>query len=455
MSDPNQQTRKRQIILIVSAIGGILGLAVAGAFMFDPAPPVARKEKPKTVNITAPGNIDDKDAWRAQQASKEKTNEALIGELRAKVQVQDDEFRKFVKNQDELKAKAAAGQGSVNDRANQMVLSTPLPLTATTGNPPLAGQRVLLPPGGKSMPDSAGILNKPLNAVPEIPARELEIIRFNTRDAKPVLSGGAVGGTQELQGFPTDEKAKKFATTSATGTAKTEPIQFLPAGSFIRVAMLNGMDAPTGGQAQSNPLPLALHVVDIANLANKHRLDIRDCRVIAAGWGDLSSERMMARSETLTCILNGEAIEAPIKGQLIGEDGKAGVRGRLVTKQGQILANALLAGGLSSIGKAFQQSSTVSTTGAAGISETVDPGKVGQAALGGGIGSAGQMLAQYYLKAADKLFPVIETDGGRVVELMITKGVVLNLAGASRDEFRGLMKRGISSAANSRKDEDD
>ena len=454
MSDPNQQTRKRQIILIVSAIGGILVLAAAGAFLFDPAPPAAHKEKPKTVNITAPGNIDDKDAWRAQQASKEKTNEALILEVKAKLAQQDDEFKKFLKNQEELKAKAAIGQGGMSDRANQMVLSTPLPVSATPSNPPLSGQRVLSPPGGKSLTDGAGILNKPLNAVLEIPARELEIIRFNSRDAKSVPSGGATGGTQEVQGFPTDEKARKFATTSATGAAKAEPIQFLPAGSFIRVAMLNGMDAPTGGQAQSNPLPLALHVVDIANLANKHRLDIRDCRVIAAGWGDLSSERMMARSETLTCILNGEAIEAPIKGQLIGEDGKAGVRGRLVTKQGQILANALLAGGLSSIGKAFQQSATVSTTGAAGISETVDPGKVGQAALGGGIGLAGQMLAQYYLKAADKLFPVIETDGGRVVELMITKGVVLNLAGAGKDEFRGLMKRGVSSS-NTRKYEDD
>ncbi|KAG0016897.1 hypothetical protein BGZ81_011008, partial [Podila clonocystis] len=47
-----------------------------------------------------------------------------------------------------------------------------------------------------------------------------------------------------------------------------------------------------------------------------------------------------------------------------------------------------------------------------------------QAVGGEGVGSAANMLAQYYLKAADKLFPVIETDGGRTVEILITKGAV-------------------------------
>ena len=40
---------------------------------------------------------------------------------------------------------------------------------------------------------------------------------------------------------------------------------------------------------------------------------------------------------------------------LAGEDGKAGMRGRLVSKQGQLLANALLAGVASGIGQAFPE----------------------------------------------------------------------------------------------------
>jgi conjugal transfer pilus assembly protein TraB len=223
-------------------------------------------------------------------------------------------------------------------------------------------------------------------------------------------------------------------------------IQFLPAGSFVRVAMLNGVDAPTGGQAQSNPLPVAFHVLDVANLANKHKLDIKDCRFVAAAWGDLSSERMMGRTESLTCIINGETAEMPIKGTVIGEDGKAGVRGRLVTKQGQLLANALFTGALSGIGEAFQQSASITSVGGAGVTQTIDTDKVAQAALGGGVSQSADMLAQYYLKAADKLFPVIETDGGRTVEILVTKGAVYKGPAAVTDEYHALLKRpGIQS----------
>ncbi|CAB1371201.1 conserved protein of unknown function (plasmid) [Denitratisoma oestradiolicum] len=226
-----------------------------------------------------------------------------------------------------------------------------------------------------------------------------------------------------MVGFPVDEKAKKYGTTQ--GTDSRRQIEFIPAGSFVRVAMLNGIDAPTGGQAQGNPLPVAFHVLDPANLPSKYKLDIKDCRVIGAAWGDLSSERSMIRLETLSCVLgNGETVEMAIKGQAIGEDGKAGLRGRLVTKQGQLLANALFAGALSGIGRAFQQSATTTNTSGLGTTQTIDPDKVGQAAIGGGVGQAGTMLAQYYLKAADKLFPVIETDGGRTIELLVTKGAV-------------------------------
>ena len=271
-----------------------------------------------------------------------------------------------------------------------------------------------------------------------------EIIQFApSAGGKPgdvASRGAAPGGDIEVLGFPVDEKAKRFATTKTPDAGK-RGIEFIPAGSFVRVAMLNGIDAPTGGQAQGNPLPVAFHVLDTANLANKYRLDIKDCRFIAAAWGDLSSELSMARTETLTCIINGEAAEMPIKGQAIGEDGKAGIRGRLVTKQGQLLGNALLAGIASGIGKAFQQSATLTNASGVGITQTIDPHRVGEAALGSGVGRAGDALAQYYLAAADKLFPVIETDGGRTVEILVTKGAVYNGRANIREEYRGLLQR--------------
>jgi conjugal transfer pilus assembly protein TraB len=448
MSDPNAQTKKRQMMLIGGAVTGILVLAGAGMFLFDSGPKQYR-EKPKTVSITAPGTVDDKDAWRAQQAAKEKANETLIAEVKSQLKAQEEQNKKLAQALEELKSGkggATAPAAAAVAKPDASVLDKPLPVG---GGP---GQRVLQSPTGKGAPVA---LNQPLNQVDAPARREVEIITFNNADAAKGangLVGGGVGGVTEVLGFPTDEKAKKYGTTSGGADGKRQSIEFLPAGSFVRVAMLNGVDAPTGGQAQSNPLPVAFHVLDVANLANKHRLDIKDCRIIAATWGDLSSERMMGRTETLACVINDEAVEMPIKGQVIGEDGKAGVRGRLVTKQGQLLANALFAGALSGIGKAFQSSATITSTGGGGITQTIDPDKIGQAAIGGGVGSAGQQLAQYYLKAADKLYPVIETDGGRTVEILITKGAVYTGKALAKDDYRGLLKR---TGTNTRRYEDD
>ena len=291
----------------------------------------------------------------------------------------------------------------------------------------------------------------------EAPVREVEIIQFNRSGAKGASVNGSVGGPNSADpvvlGFPVTEKAKQFSQPKS----ETAGGEFITAGSFVRVAMLNGIDAPTGGQAQGNPLPVAFHVLDVANLPNKYRLDVKDCRVIGAAWGDLSSERTMIRTESMSCVLgDGQTIEMQVKGQAIGEDGKAGLRSRLVSKQGAMLANALFGGALSGIGKAFQQASTTTMSSALGTTQTIDPNQVSRAALGSGLGTAGNLLAEYYLKAADKLFPVLETDGGRVIELLITKGVsyprkVSSSSGTntnSNNTYRALLSRGPTQGGN-------
>lgn len=423
MSDPNAQTKKRQILIVGGAAFGILALAIAGTFFFDAGTPGPKRERPKTVSITAPGTVEDKDAWRAQQAAKEKANETLIVDIRSQLKSQETENQKLAKAVEELQ------RTPQKPKVDEAILSKPLP----SGSPGV-GQRVLQSPNRKNGPQEVGQLNQPLEQVALPPRRELEVIQFGVPDAK-TGAGNSPGSVSNPTG------------------SKREGIQFLPAGSFVRVAMLNGVDAPTGGQAQGNPLAVAFHVLDVANLANKYRLDIKDCRFIVAAWGDLSSERMMGRTETLACIdSHGETMEMEVKGQVIGEDGKAGVRGRLVTKQGQLLANALFAGALSGIGDAFKGAAATTTTGTAGISQTIDPSKVTQAALGGGVSAAGNMLADYYLKAADKLFPVIETDGGRVVDILITKGAIYNGKARNKDEYRNMLKRASN---HTRSNEDD
>ena len=61
---------------------------------------------------------------------------------------------------------------------------------------------------------------------------------------------------------------------------------------------------------------------------------MRECFLVAAGYGDLASERAYLRTEAITCIReDGGAIEVPLDAYAVGEEGKVGVRGRLVSKQ--------------------------------------------------------------------------------------------------------------------------
>jgi conjugal transfer pilus assembly protein TraB len=219
-------------------------------------------------------------------------------------------------------------------------------------------------------------------------------------------------------------------TPPVPGTAATEArtvSTFLPV-SFTRGTLLGGLDAPTGGQAQSNPHPVLIRLSDNSVLPNRFRGEYRDCFVVAAGYGDISAERAYLRTESLSCVrADGAALEVKIQGSVYGEDGKVGMRGRLVTKQGQMLANALLAGVVSGIGQGLAISSTSYSTSALGTVATASGSDAFVAGLGTGVGKALDRLAQYYIKLAENTFPVIEVDAGREIDVVITKGVRIDV----------------------------
>ena len=157
---------------------------------------------------------------------------------------------------------------------------------------------------------------------------------------------------------------------------------------------------------------------------------------MGAGYGDMSSERAYVRTETLSCITHGgQAVDIAIKGYVAGEDGKAGMRGRLVSKQGQLLANALTAGIASGIGHAFQQNASTYSVSPLGSTTTINQGEQFTAGMGAGIGRALDRLAQYYITLAEKIFPVIEVDAGRLVDVVITQGAAIEGMESADDAY--------------------
>jgi conjugal transfer pilus assembly protein TraB len=226
--------------------------------------------------------------------------------------------------------------------------------------------------------------------------------------------------------------------TNAAGANETRTVAtFLPV-SFTRGTLLGGLDAPTGGQSQSNPHPVLIRLSDNSVLPNRFRGEYRECFVIAAGYGDISSERAYLRTENLSCVrADGATLEVKIQGSIYGEDGKVGMRGRLVTKQGQMLANALLAGVVSGIGQGLSTSSTTYSTSALGTIASATGAEAYRAGVGTGVGKALDRLAQYYIKLAENTFPVIEVDAGRDIDVVITKGVRIDVPMAAAPDRLG------------------
>ena len=209
----------------------------------------------------------------------------------------------------------------------------------------------------------------------------------------------------------------------------------LPAGSILSGVLVTGMDAPTGKQAQRDPFPSLLRIKDEAILPNRFRADFRECHLIAGGWGDLSSERAYMRAERMTCVRNdGSVLEAPIEAYATGEDGKAGIRGRLVSKQGQLLARSLMAGFMQGVAEAFnvKQVPTINVNRGTGDGEVIAPvyeqaldKNALQAAGFNGAGTALERIADFYLDMAENIFPVIEVDAMREVNFIVNKGMTV------------------------------
>ena len=86
------------------------------------------------------------------------------------------------------------------------------------------------------------------------------------------------------------------------------------------------------------------------------------------------------------------------------------------------MANAIFVGTIGGFGEGLRQSATQTDSfGALGQTQSVkNPWTYG---MGSGVGKAMDRVAQYYIKLADKMFPIVEIDGGRVVDVVLTRGV--------------------------------
>lgn len=387
-------TKKKQFLIAIGATVGLVAMIYLGLYISDggrEAPTVAsasKAEKELLKNFATPGSqVRDEDKWMAQGskdiASVQQTSEQNSREL-AEMKAKLEQYEKGTAGQPLMPT--PAGSRPADSIASLVAKDLPPPPP-----PPLPA------PGTPIDPNNPAFTGQPAKPMPPVEIQEIDL--------------------SQPQAAVTDPSKKESVKSKRVET-------FLPAGSFAKVVLLGGFDAPTGGQAANQALPVVLRVKSFARLPNFYKANLKECFITANAYGDLASERAFIRTSKMSCVLrNGNVLEVDVKGHINGEDGSFGMRGKVVSKQGQLLAKSYFAGLFAGMGSSIAQQSQTVTTTPVGAVTTIDPNKIAQSGLAQGSSTALNKIAEFYLNQANTIFPIIEISAERIGEVYLMEGV--------------------------------
>ena len=116
-----------------------------------------------------------------------------------------------------------------------------------------------------------------------------------------------------------------------------------------------------------------------------------------------------------------------IKVALVDEDGKIGLRGRVVAKMGSMIARSMLAGFFGGAGDAIKAAATTTAISPLGTTQSIDPKDIATAGAGSGLSSGFKEIQKFYMDLARQTMPVIEVGATKPVTLVISEGINLDI----------------------------
>ena len=431
-------TAKRN--LVVGTIGALLTVAIVALAWISPD--VA---KPSAKQATIQHILTDSDP-------RSLGIDGIASQLRELLQKNEDQSRRLVALEEQQIREQQSGEQRFKQWTSSEREIYEAKLKAVSGevenlkNKPQLSESSTLP----GLPTSAPA--NPVERDARLPratpaANDLSSVFEQATLASPNIANTGISGGRSTQGQAgqaslqirviKDEKAtasEQASKYSAEHAGKHSDV-FIPAGSILTGVLLNGLDAPTGKKAKKEPMPVLFRIKKEAILPNRFHADVRECFLLASGFSDLSAERAYFRGETFSCVRqDGGVIEVPMNAYATGEDGKNGIRGRVVSKQGALLAQAMMAGFLRGFSDAFgrNQIPMLMTGGMGSLSSTTpfqsafSPQSMEGGALKGA-GYAMERLSHFYMDMAEEIYPVIEVDATRQVNFIVQKGTALKL----------------------------
>jgi conjugal transfer pilus assembly protein TraB len=420
----NRKIKLRQRVLAIAIFASLIGLAAVAVMMTDS--PSNAKSKQDEVRFSIRPENSDKDALIARYDSRFAKLERELEETRRLSREKTEKLQSTIERQEKTIARQAEDLqdlGKLADKAGLQELAEKPANEKNLSNSTKNGsyrdeftQDLGRPFRGGTPAEWASTSG----AYPQESASRLVKVTLRKERNR---EGYSEAGQPHYEKAPLLKPDAPLTSNRAVGASVRN---YIPAGTFTSGRLLTGVYAATGAGAASQPLPMLIRVEDKAILPNSWRSDVESCHITANAAGDLSSERVFVRLDRLSCVSKkGKLLDVRVVGYLTGEDGKVGVRGKLVTRSGQAIASAISVGLLSGVGSAVSQSSENITTSITGT-QTKSWTNPWASGLGKGFSDAMDRIADYYLKLADRIFPVLEVDAGRKVDIVFSQGVLLS-----------------------------
>ncbi|GAB5047563.1 TraB/VirB10 family protein [Thermodesulfovibrio sp. TK110] len=236
---------------------------------------------------------------------------------------------------------------------------------------------------------------------------------------------------------------------SSPDTSKTDNIN-LPMGIAVGLTF-TGMDAPTFQWGQQEPQPMLISLESALVTAGGKEIDLKNCMALASGYGAVSSEKAMLRLISMQCRdKKGNLYAGSVEGWVLGDDGKVGVTGRLVSRQGSVIAKSFWADVLSLGGSALRATATTTAVSPLGSLETTTKDSdIWKSAAGQAVERTTGRIAQFFIKIAEQIYPVIEVQPGRKVTVLIKHGVLKRV---TQDNFYDIVASQMSQTQQAKQD---
>lgn len=395
----NITTRRKQLAIligiIVTAAAAATGIMLYGGESKAPQSAGAAPAPNMTGVVTATFNEEVNASALAQQQAKTSSLESQMAQLLEKFNQQNATFEQKLAQRD----------------AEILRLSQQPPVPAGSNTP--TGQQT--PPAGPDGTPLPGPVAAGQTRPPVYTATPTASGAVNVNQGAGFYPGGS--GQRMTGGLTT-------TTFTYDSLKKKGPkLPWIPSGSFTDATLIEGADANASVTGQQNTRPVTIRLKGKVQMPNNHEYDLDGCFVTGEIWGDISSERGEVRTKNLSCMpKHGAPIDMVFEGH-VSYQGKGGIRGKPVMRNGMIIGYAAGAGFLSGIGEGIKSASTPSV--GLGATADVGAGDVFKQGMGGGASKAADNLSQYWIKRAEQYHPVIDIGAGNAVTVVFQEGFQL------------------------------